>query len=189
MLFYYVGCLASLIIFGTHVLALRLDIHGERKHQTRGITRRAPGVTSSELNNTADVSYYVNLELGGKAFQLLLDTGRYVGSSYICKEVLPLFSKHAYVSSSDLWVAGDVPNSESTQFTSGVNYAVGGVQGAHLMLYRTNQWLIWRTSQEQLKQPSYNSWAIQSLIRHFVSANLITFHIPTSTTRTSTNYP
>lgn len=140
MLFHYVGCLASLIIFGTHVLALRLDVHGERKHQIRPITRRAPGVTSSELNNTADVSYYVDLELEGKAFQLLLDTGRCVGSSYICKGgSVIFFSKYAYVSSSDLWVAGDVPNSKSTQFTGGVNYAVGGVQGAHLMLYRTNQ--------------------------------------------------
>ncbi|KAF9464126.1 aspartic peptidase domain-containing protein [Collybia nuda] len=103
---HYVGFLVTLIVFGTRVLALRLDVHGERKHSTQRISRRGPGVTSSDLNNTADVSYYVDLKLGGKPFQVLLDTG-----------------------SSDLWVAGDVPNSKSTQFTSGVNYAVGGVHG------------------------------------------------------------
>jgi hypothetical protein len=84
MKFYYVGFLASLIALATHVAALRLDVHGHRKHQSPRITRRGPGVraTSSELNNTADVSYYVDLKLGGKPYQVLLDTGRCVGSSY-----------------------------------------------------------------------------------------------------------
>lgn len=77
MLFHCVGLLASLI-FCTHVLAIQLQVHGERKVLSRRITRRTP-VTSSELNNTADVSYFVDLELGGRQLQLLLDTGRCAG--------------------------------------------------------------------------------------------------------------
>jgi hypothetical protein len=58
------------------------------------------------LNDTNDVQYGTNVTLNGQQFQVLIDTG-----------------------SSDLWVAGTVPNAGLTGLTSGVTYAVGEVQG------------------------------------------------------------
>ncbi|RDB14602.1 Pepsin A [Hypsizygus marmoreus] len=97
MKFLHVGLIIFLIAV---VRAVRVDIHGERKPHSR-FGRRA-----TDLNNTADVSYYTDMKLGGKEFTLLVDTG-----------------------SSDLWVAGRVPNSQSTIYTSSVHYAVGSVSG------------------------------------------------------------
>jgi len=58
------------------------------------------------LTNSDDVSYFASLTLGGKNFSVLIDTG-----------------------SSDLWVGGDVPGSNSSGLNAGVQYAVGSVQG------------------------------------------------------------
>ncbi|KAF8073930.1 aspartic peptidase domain-containing protein [Lyophyllum atratum] len=96
----HVALLAYLIAV---VNALHLDVHGERKAPHSQFGRRATG---AKLNNTADVSYYADITMGGKHYTLLVDTG-----------------------SSDLWIAGNVPNSDQTQFTSGVTYAVGSVNG------------------------------------------------------------
>ncbi|KAF5382468.1 hypothetical protein D9615_002731 [Tricholomella constricta] len=97
-LLHYVVLLAYLIALAS---ALRLNIHGVRKASHSSLRRRALG---SELNNTADVSYYAEIKVGGKRYTLLVDTG-----------------------SSDLWIAGNVPNSNFTRFSSGVNYAVGAL--------------------------------------------------------------
>ncbi|KAF8230075.1 acid protease [Tricholoma matsutake] len=101
------GLLAYLIALScTTIHAFRIDLHGQRKPANKPrITRRA-NITGVQLNDTADISYYANLSLGGRTFQLLVDTG-----------------------SSDLWVAGNVPNTNDTKFTASVQYAVGSVQG------------------------------------------------------------
>lgn len=96
----YVILFAYLIATGC---ALRLNLHGERNAPHSRLGRRASG---SGLNNTADVSYYADMKIGGKVYTLLVDTG-----------------------SSDLWIAGRVPNSNQTQFSSRVSYAVGSVEG------------------------------------------------------------
>jgi len=59
------------------------------------------------LNNIADLSYYVQITLGGQAFSVLVDTG-----------------------SSDLWVAGSVVASEDTGIDSSISYAAGNVNGS-----------------------------------------------------------
>ncbi|GLB38617.1 putative peptidase A1 family protein [Lyophyllum shimeji] len=86
------------------VCALRLDLHGVRKPHSS--SRLRPRTRGSELNNTADISYYADIKIGGKVYTLLVDTG-----------------------SSDLWISGRVPNSSRTQFSSAVSYAVGSVEG------------------------------------------------------------
>lgn len=118
MLLSYVGLLAYLIVAAQ---ALQLDVHGQRKTQQAILGRRAPGI---KLNNTADVSYYAELRFGGKEFTLLVDTGRCAVISTVVIILLRLWQH-----SSDLWIAGDVPNSKSTPFSSGINYAVGSVNG------------------------------------------------------------
>ncbi|KAL5522149.1 hypothetical protein ACEPAF_2006 [Sanghuangporus sanghuang] len=62
----------------------------------------------SELvtSDGADTSYFTNLTLGGKEFQVIIDTG-----------------------SSDLWVIGDVPGAKNLSIESGVNYAEGSAEG------------------------------------------------------------
>ncbi|KAI0775707.1 aspartic peptidase domain-containing protein [Trametes elegans] len=64
----------------------------------------APGIV--DLQNSGDLQYYMNVTLGGKPFRVLVDSG-----------------------SSDLWVAGDVPGSESTSHTAVIKYQDGTVDG------------------------------------------------------------
>ncbi|KAJ8481247.1 hypothetical protein ONZ45_g15374 [Pleurotus djamor] len=90
--------------------AIKLTIHGRReaKPTNNGVSLRRRGNVSgsSPLVNHGDVSYYTNITLGGAEFTCLIDTG-----------------------STDLWVAGTVPNARDLGKTSGVNYAVGSVRG------------------------------------------------------------
>jgi len=72
----HVVLLACLIALST-TNALQFDVYGQRKTATSGVVRRAD-IKGSQLNNSADISYYVDLTLGGKTFQLLVDTGRCV---------------------------------------------------------------------------------------------------------------
>ncbi|TFK70924.1 acid protease [Pluteus cervinus] len=80
--------------------ALQLQVQARRRPS---LQRRDNSVA---LVDSGDVSYQTNLTLGGVSFACLVDTG-----------------------SSDLWVAGSVPGASLTGFTTGVNYAVGQVQG------------------------------------------------------------
>jgi hypothetical protein len=68
-----------LIVLSTITNAFRIDIYGQRNAPVTEsrISRRAD-ITGTQLNNSADISYYANLLLGGKTFQLLVDTGRFV---------------------------------------------------------------------------------------------------------------
>ncbi|KAI0915843.1 hypothetical protein AcV7_007199 [Taiwanofungus camphoratus] len=84
--------------------AIRLDLQG--RYAPPDLHKRASIVGTSQLQDYSNIQYYVNLTLGGAEFKVQIDTG-----------------------SSDLYVAGDVPNSEDTGKTSGVTYAVGAVQG------------------------------------------------------------
>lgn len=77
----------------------------------------------SGLDDARDLKYFANITLGGKSFSVQIDTGRQAINTR-----LSLFNLQLLFSS-DLWVAGDVPNSNDTGVSAGVQYAVGGVDG------------------------------------------------------------
>ncbi|KAF9783229.1 acid protease [Thelephora terrestris] len=85
---------------------LRLKVNGKRNPPDLKYSKRGNILGSSTLSNSADISYYANVTLGGVSFSVLIDTG-----------------------SSDLWVAGSVPNAKETGKNSGVTYAIGAIQG------------------------------------------------------------
>lgn len=76
----------------------------------RGMPRRSSGSALSKraepIVDLNDLAYYLNITLGGVEFEVQLDTG-----------------------SSDLWVAGTVPNAKTTGVQGGVSYAVGSDSG------------------------------------------------------------
>lgn len=53
--------------------AIRLDVQGRRG---RHLQRRGGFTGSSELSDSNNIQYYVNLTLGGQSFQVEIDTGR-----------------------------------------------------------------------------------------------------------------
>jgi predicted aspartyl protease len=77
-----------LIVIGTITNAFRIDIYGQRDALTTASknSRRAV-ITGTQLSNSADISYYANLLLGGKTFQLLVDTGRFAQPFYFLPEI------------------------------------------------------------------------------------------------------
>ena len=75
---FHVGLLSFLITLTTITHAFRIDVSGQRRTvPERSIARRAD-IKGIQLNDSADISYYANVSLGGKTFQLLVDTGRFV---------------------------------------------------------------------------------------------------------------
>ncbi|RPD62708.1 acid protease [Lentinus tigrinus ALCF2SS1-7] len=102
---------ASLLLLASSdlILASRFGIYGRpRSKQPSGeLARRASIVGNTSISNVGDVEYLTDITLGGKKFSVQIDTG-----------------------SSDLWVAGDVPNAQDTGKTAKVTYAVGGVSGS-----------------------------------------------------------
>ncbi|KAL1743093.1 aspartic peptidase domain-containing protein [Schizophyllum fasciatum] len=98
--------LASLayLVLGTGAFHVRME--GRTRAPSPSLARRGNLAGSSPLKNSADISYYTNVTLGGQDFEVLIDTG-----------------------SSDLWVAGTVKNAKDTGKKSGVTYAVGAVEG------------------------------------------------------------
>lgn len=60
----------------------------------------------SGLDNGQNLKYFTNITLGGRQFSASIDTG-----------------------SSDLWVVGDIPDSNSTGVSTGVQYAIGDISG------------------------------------------------------------
>ncbi|KAI0051051.1 acid protease [Auriscalpium vulgare] len=91
--------LAALLQAASDVAALRLHVRG----QSQSLGKRDH---ISGLDNGQNIKYYANITLGGSPFSVQIDTG-----------------------SSDLWVAGTVPGANNTGFSSGVQYAIGAVQG------------------------------------------------------------
>jgi hypothetical protein len=77
----------------------------------------------SGLDDAQNLKYYANITLGGKDFSVQIDTGRQAINT-----LFSLFNLQLLFSS-DLWVAGDIPNSNDTGVSAGVQYAVGGVNG------------------------------------------------------------
>jgi hypothetical protein len=64
--------------------AIKLKLNGKRtpRHEFHGVgvaretyDKRGSLKGSSPLNNSADISYYTDLTLGGQSFEVLIDTG------------------------------------------------------------------------------------------------------------------
>jgi hypothetical protein len=102
-----------------HVAALRFGLNG--KLSSPHFHKRGH---VSGLDNAQNLNYFTNITLGEKKFSVTIDTGRY---AIFCFS--SLVSGLQPLTSSDLWVAGNVPNSNDTGVSTGVQYAVGGVYG------------------------------------------------------------
>ncbi|TFY75627.1 hypothetical protein EWM64_g8383, partial [Hericium alpestre] len=101
--------LAGLLHSASYVAALRLNVHGQERRSpdppSYGRFSRRDHMEGLQNSNN-NVDYYTNITLSGQSYSCLIDTG-----------------------SSDLWVAGSVPNSNDTGKKTSVNYAIGAVQG------------------------------------------------------------
>ncbi|OBZ68699.1 putative aspartic-type endopeptidase CTSD [Grifola frondosa] len=73
----------------------------------QNLQRRASVTGSTTVADVGNVEYTTDITLGGSQFTVQIDTG-----------------------SSDLWVAGPVPNTQSTGKTANVQYAVGDANGS-----------------------------------------------------------
>lgn len=124
------GFLAYLLLLVDSLSALQLDLRGitRHSHQHARLLPRAGPIT---LNNAADISYYADIVLGGKNFEVLVDTGRYF--VHASPPSIQYSHCHLYRDSSDLWVAGDVQQSNDTKLNSSVSYAVGKIEGTSLL--------------------------------------------------------
>ncbi|KAI0267614.1 aspartic peptidase domain-containing protein [Russula aff. rugulosa BPL654] len=85
-----------------------------------------PNLLARDINSTSGLylnltagAYYINITLGGTQFSVSIDTG----SAHLS---LPLVQNNA---SSDLWVAGPVPNANSTGVNASIHYDVGSDEG------------------------------------------------------------
>ena len=60
--------------------AARLNIRGRPRSSSAssGLVRRASIVGSTSVSDVGDVEYVTNIQLGGKTFNVQIDTGRYV---------------------------------------------------------------------------------------------------------------
>ncbi|KAI0067567.1 acid protease [Artomyces pyxidatus] len=85
-----------------HVTAVRFSVRGEVGSPAH-LSRRDHVLG---LDNGNNIQYFTNITLGGQQFGVSIDTG-----------------------SSDLWVAGVVPNANDTGASAKVTYAIGQVQG------------------------------------------------------------
>lgn len=86
--------------------AYKFQVTSRLNRDNEALGRRGNLQGDSPLQNSADISYYANITLGGVSFSVLIDTG-----------------------SADLWVAGTVPGATDSGKTSGVTYAIGDVSG------------------------------------------------------------
>jgi hypothetical protein len=102
----------------SHVAALSFSVNGKL---TSPFVHKREHI--SGLDNAQNLKYFANITLGGKSFSVEIDTGRQATNI-----TFSLFNLQLLFSS-DLWVAGDVPNSNDTGVSAGVQYAVGGVNG------------------------------------------------------------
>ncbi|KAF5369340.1 hypothetical protein D9758_002508 [Tetrapyrgos nigripes] len=106
--------LLSISVLFSVANAVTLDLIGKRKQGSsllfrRKLKRDAAGVFgngSVALQNLGDTSYQSNVTLGGKNFQVIIDTG-----------------------SVDLWVDGDVPGTKDLGVPMSISFAKGTVQG------------------------------------------------------------
>jgi hypothetical protein len=110
--------LAFLYLF-SHVNASHFIIRG--RHTSPHLNKRAH---VSGLDNGQNLKYYTNITLGEIPFSVGIDTGRQVAHLH------PLYSSIHPLTSSDLWVAGNVSNSINTGVSTGVDYAIGAIDGS-----------------------------------------------------------
>jgi len=132
---------------------LHLKVTGKRNPPNSRHSKRGNIIGSSTLSNAGDISYYTNITLGGGSFSVLigvcdplslrlmlnsntLDTGRYIYRvSKENKKTRITLTLH--MCSSDLWVAGSVPEATETGKNSGVTYAIGSVKGPLSVMLNT----------------------------------------------------
>lgn len=98
------GLLLRFVLFAGTAQGLQLQIKRNTLPVSNSpLSARAGGLP---LDNSADISYYAQIALGGQNFKVLIDTG-----------------------SSDLWIAGKVVESNSTGLNASVKYAANSVTG------------------------------------------------------------
>ncbi|TFY58044.1 hypothetical protein EVJ58_g6659 [Rhodofomes roseus] len=93
----------------THALTFPVRVRPRADDRTasgRLTTRAGSGNTLLPLHNTQNSEYIANITLGGREIPVLLDTG-----------------------SSDLWVAGTIPQTTDLGMSESLSYAVGNAQG------------------------------------------------------------
>lgn len=89
---------------------------------------RANGSEGIKVTNTQNVQYIGNISLGGSQFDVVLDTGRLATlPSQLTGGLGP--DRSCFLHSSDLWVAGTVPNSQDTGTSVTLSYAIGQANG------------------------------------------------------------
>jgi hypothetical protein len=120
--------IASIVAIGNSVNAFHLNLVGKRQAPPSSSLRKRAAIFGSEtLSDSLDIQYSCNITIGGVPFATLIDTGR---SVHI---LVYSFGKKIDVTltSSDLWVASaiPIPGASDTGAVSGVQYAVGEVQG------------------------------------------------------------
>ena len=94
-----------------------------RYPQSHALSRRA-GNSSVPITNTFNAEYISTITLGAGSFPVLLDTGK-------SKMFLMVDSRALRVNtgSSDLWVAGNIPQTTSLGKTETLTYAIGKASG------------------------------------------------------------
>src|SRR5579863_6394452 len=112
--------LLAVLHFCHHVAALRFHLRG---HTISPHLRKRNHI--SALDNTQNLQYFTNITLGEKHFSVSIDTGRHV---VFLVSFLPT-TEFSSLTSSDLWVADNITNSNDTGVSTSVQYAVGGVSG------------------------------------------------------------
>ncbi|KAI8993027.1 aspartic peptidase domain-containing protein [Trametes punicea] len=107
--------LVSTFVADLGVEAITVPIQGYRRsgrwwQSMGGVQGRDDEMSTTvgivDLQDAGDLQYYMNITLGGRQFRVLVDSG-----------------------SADLWVAGDVSQSESTGHAATITYNDGVIQG------------------------------------------------------------
>ena len=129
--------LASILLRATQVAhAFYIKLPTRSEAALPNLLARAPNATSGLDYNNAEGGYYINITLGGREFSVLVDTGRLGSKSNLPPPICAQFSPFLPLvqiknnASSDLWVAGTVPNANSTGASTEIDYDIGSDEGA-----------------------------------------------------------
>ncbi|KAI9466600.1 aspartic peptidase domain-containing protein [Lactarius psammicola] len=114
--------LAALLHATQGSLATYIDLP-RRSGPLRNLFRR----NSTSGLDFANGSYNINITLGGNQYSVMIDTGRWATDSSTA------FATFTYclctIPSSDLWVAGAVPQANDTGASTSIQYAIGSETG------------------------------------------------------------
>jgi hypothetical protein len=114
-------------LFASHLAAaVILPFHGLPRTAHSHIFSKRNNLTGVAVEDANNILYAVNITLGGAPFTVVLDTGRH-GHSLI------RFICDSHPTSSDLWVAGDIPGTQDTGKAADVSYAIGQAKGMHVL--------------------------------------------------------